>query len=119
MALGGLATSCECLDVVRRRAVREMRSASSPSLAVEQQRIAEGVVPKVGPRTFERCKLFGNQHFEGSLRLALGAGGSWFESSRPDHFSRVFSGHMGDSSFRRNKVLPISQEGQSSGVTPG
>src|SRR3954468_5168029 len=29
--------------------------------------------------------------------FALGAGGRWFESSRPDHFSRVYSGDMGNS----------------------
>ena len=84
---GERAMSCGCLDVVRRRAVSEMRSHFFAFTRRQKQPVAEGVVPKVGPRTFERCKLFGNQHFEGSPQLALGAGGRWFESSRPDHFS--------------------------------
>jgi hypothetical protein len=33
----------------------------------------------------------------------LGAGGRWFESSRPDHFSDVYSGHMGDGLFRAHR----------------
>ena len=36
---------------------------------------------------------------------ALGAGGRWFESSRPDHLPRVLSGHMADSSFRSQVTL--------------
>jgi hypothetical protein len=53
------------------------------------RRVADWVVPKVGPRIFSRRKLFGNMHFEGYAQLALGAGGRWFESSRPDHFRSV------------------------------
>src|SRR5262249_50876853 len=45
-----------------------------------------------------------SQNIAGSRETALfGAGGRWFESSRPDHFTRVYSGHMGDSSFRRHR----------------
>ena len=38
--------------------------------------------------------------FRGRPQLALGAGGRWFESSRPDQNSWVYSGHMGDRLFR-------------------
>ncbi len=31
--------------------------------------------------------------------VELGRRGRWFESSRPDHFSRVYSGYMGDGLF--------------------
>ncbi|GAC1461488.1 MAG: hypothetical protein PVSMB1_12010 [Gemmatimonadaceae bacterium] len=33
------------------------------------------------------CALHLSLDFEGYAQLALGAGGRWFESSRPDHFS--------------------------------
>jgi hypothetical protein len=33
----------------------------------------------------------------------LGAGGRWFESSRPDQITQVHSGHMGDSLFRGHR----------------
>jgi len=58
----------------------------------QKQLVTEGVVPKVGPRTFGRCKLLRDQHFESSLQLALGAGGRRFESGRPDHFSTYVPG---------------------------
>ena len=66
------------------------RSANRETLPLVPQRhnaVAAWVGPNLGPRIFRRCKSFGNQHFQRSPQLALGAGGRWFESSRPDHFS--------------------------------
>ena len=56
-------------------------------------RPADRVVTELVTPSRERCKSFENQHFEGSPRLALGAGGRWFESSRPDHFTRKSPQH--------------------------
>ena len=53
----------------------------------EQRRVAARVVTKLVTPSRGRRKSFENQHFESSPELALGAGGRWFESSRPDHFS--------------------------------
>jgi hypothetical protein len=53
----------------------------------DERFVAAWVGPKLGPRIFRRCKSFGNQHFASSPQLALGAGGRWFESSRPDHLT--------------------------------
>ena len=40
-------------------------------------------------------------HYSVGVRLRLGRRGRWFESSRPDHFTRVHSGHIGNRLFRR------------------
>ena len=53
----------------------------------QQRRVAARVVTKLVTPFRGRRKSFENQHFESSPELALGAGGRWFESSRPDHFS--------------------------------
>ena len=37
----------------------------------------------------------------------MGAGGRWFESSRPDHFSRVHSGHMGERVNLQHRLLRL------------
>src|SRR5688572_17975347 len=71
-------------------------TSSSPHCADGRRSFAEWVGPKLGPRIFRSCKSFRDQHFPSSPGLALGAGGRWFESSRPDHFSRVYSGHSGE-----------------------
>ena len=69
-----------------RREVAARRAASRP--------VAAWVGPNLGPRIFKRCKSFGNQHFQRSPQLALGAGGRWFESSRPDQlFEGLFRSH--------------------------
>jgi hypothetical protein len=38
-----------------------------------------------------------------NLRIDSGPRGRGFESTRPDHLNTVYSGHMGDSSFRRHR----------------
>jgi hypothetical protein len=60
--------------------------------------------PKFGSHAASGCstKLYKTGDFSTSRTAGMGLGrrGRWFESSRPDQISQVYSGHMGDSSFR-------------------
>src|SRR5918992_3830558 len=81
---------CPCRavnSIVPRRAFKHELRGELASCCREERPVAAWVGPELGPRLFRRCKSFGNQHFQRSPQLALGAGGRWFESSRPDHFS--------------------------------
>jgi hypothetical protein len=54
------------------------------------------------PRTADRSLLPGNRGVaQPGSAPALGAGGRWFESSRPDHLPPVHSGHMGNTLLAR------------------
>jgi hypothetical protein len=57
---------------------RSVRDDARTSLALRRRswsRVAAWVGPKLGPRFFKCCKLFGKQHFSRPPQLALGAGG--------------------------------------------
>jgi hypothetical protein len=105
--------SYECLDVALKQAVREMRRASSPHFADCDGASPKGWSQKWAHKlsTVANCSEISTSKARPSLLWAQGVAGlarrsfseGGFESSRPDHFFQVHSGHMGNSAFRRHR----------------
>ena len=102
-------SSTRCPDWLARSASRSFNAASTVIVAFGITSLSHDVVKSANRETLplvaqrhnasplgwaqiwahefsDAANRSGNQHFESSPQLALGAGGRWFESSRPDHF---------------------------------